>query len=162
MRLLAILLLVGAQAFPSRDRTSWMQPDAFRLRLGMEKSAVASQLEGSGWSTREGKEPNHLIVEYDENRTITLMFEGERLDSIRFELVDFIPQLQQAFDEQRESLQKRLGEPDRTTDDILMYEKTDPNVFVVKSARPDSSFGRQGVGFLTVRYFTPAPPAPPP
>ena len=156
MKLLALLLLLGSQAFPSQDQTSWMQPDAFRLTLDMKRSVATKMLEDSGWVTRPGKEPGHLIVDYDENRTITLSFANGRLESIRFELVDFIPRLQTAFEEQRRSLEERLGKPDRTKEDILMYERTEPNVIVVKSTKSDSSFGKQGLGFLTVRYFAPA------
>lgn len=133
-----------------------MRPEAFHLELGMSRSDVESALNRSQWTLRPGKEPGQLLFDYDEGRTVTLTFEPEGLQSIRFELVDFIPALRGAFDELKAALEREHGRPDRATEELVIYDRSDPDIYVVVSTRPDSSFGRQGLGFLAARYFRPA------
>ena len=155
MNLAFLLILILPQSFPSSELTAWMRPDAFRIAIGMDQGEAEARLDGSGWKIREGNEPGHLILDYDENRSLTLVIQDGVVESARFELVDFIPKLQKAFDEQRTTLAERFGEPDQSGGGLLIYDQVSPNVYVVLSTRPDSSFGRQGIGFLAVRYFDP-------
>jgi len=152
-KLLVLSLLILGQAFPSSDKTSWMQPESFQLSIGMSETEAVRGLEKAGWRTRKGNEAGHLIVDYDESKTMTLTFEAKVLTSIRFELVDFIPEVRKAFSQQRIGLVSRFGEPDRDTEELLIYEDLSPKVYVVLSTNRDSSFGRQGLGFLSIRYF---------
>jgi len=153
--LLSMLLLSGG-TFPPRHETAWMRPDAFHLGIGMTRTKAESALRESHWTLRDGKKPGQLIVEYDEQRTVTLEFADERLVSIRFELVDFIPKIRAAFAVQKEALIEGRGKPDRETEELLIYDQTMPEIYVVVSTRHDTSFGKQGLGFLAVRYFLPS------
>jgi hypothetical protein len=152
------LLLILATIFPSASKTAWMDPDAFHLKLKMTRAEAVKALKDSGQEAGEGGEKNHLVVKFDDNKTLTLVFEKERLQSIRFELVDFVPAAKDAFSEFKSSLQKKLGKGVTTsfkTETILMYETTRPKVYVVFSKDPKSSFGKQGLAYLVVRYFAP-------
>lgn len=153
----AILFLLLATAFPSNSATSWMEPEAFRLRIGMTRSEASETLRSSGLKTAEGK-AGDLIVEYDDTRTVTLAFQSGRLSSVRFELVDFVPAVSKAFHEQKATLKKRFGPPTvKASDKTLIYDRTKPNVFAVLSTDPSTEFGKRGLGFLVVRYFEPPP-----
>ena len=150
------LLLVGLlNAFSAPTKTSWMSPEAFHLAVGMRRSKAVAVLEGGGWKPRAGKAPNHLVVEYDETRSITLEFTGNHLRSIRFELFDFIPAVKSAFEEETAALRSRYGPPRTKAATVLLYEELRPNIMVVMSTDARTSAGRQGLGFLTVRYFEP-------
>jgi len=39
---------------------------------------------------------------------------------------------------------------------IILFDRDVPNVMIVLSTRHDDSFGRQGLGFLAVRYYDPS------
>lgn len=151
----ALVFTILATAFPSSSKTAWMQPAAFHLALGMPREKAVATLESAGWEAKPGKAENHLIVEYDNGRTVTLAFEKNRLQSIRFEYVAFIPELKTAFQEQQTFLENRLGPAKKLSPTILAYDRQVPSVFLVLSTDAKSSFGRQGVGFLVVRYFEP-------
>lgn len=156
MPILPVLALtVLATVFPSASKTSWMQPAAFHLALGMSREKAVANLKDGGWKPQKGKVDNHLVVEYDNGRTVTLAFEKNRLQSIRFEYVSFIPELKEAFQEQKKFLESKLGPATRLSATVLAYEKQIPSVFMVLSTDAKSPFGKQGVGFLVVRYFEP-------
>ena len=111
-------------------------------------------LGGGVFSAKKGNEPNHLIVAYGEKRTVTLVFNGDRLDSARFELVDFVPDVKTAYQEERSTLRQSLGAHSPLSPaNTLIYDSGNPNVFVVMSLGPKTEMGRQGLGFLVVRYF---------
>lgn len=150
-----VLFTILATVFPSSSKTAWMQPAAFQLALGMTREKAVASLKTAGWETHPGKQDNHLVVEYDAGRSVTLAFEKGRLRSIRFEFVSFIPELNAAFQEQKKFLETRLGPAKKLSPGILAYDKQVPSVFVVLSTDQKTSFGQQGVGFLVVRYFEP-------
>ena len=157
MILLAIALLLGGAApLPS---TYWMQPKALGLEVGMPKAAVVERLEKDGRKAEPGAEPTHLLVRFGDKETVTLAFEKDRLASMRFELVEFIPQVKAAFEAEAAHLAKEHGAPTKklTKPEALIYDETTPRIYVVASIDRQTEFGRRGLGFLVVRYF--APPA---
>src|SRR5688572_11585539 len=97
--LLAILLLT---AFPSTSRTTWMRPDAFRLAIGMPRAEVERVL--VKWSPKPGKSANELVVDYSDDKALTLEFKNGRLTSIRFELFAYLNAIRGAFNEERQYL----------------------------------------------------------
>lgn len=156
-----LLLLLGIG--PSAHGTSWMAPESFHLSLGMKRNAVVKRLEKDGWKLEKGKVESHLVIPYESGKTVTLGFEKDRLRSIRFELVDFFPAVKAAFREQRQALTQKRGSPGPASNDtVLIYEEKKPNVHVVVVADTRTDFGKQGVGFLVVRYFEPAARTPGP
>ena len=158
MLLLASLLL--AISFPSNSKTSWMRPDAFRLVIGMTKTEAMTALNASGWDIEDRGDT--VNVEYDGNKALTLEFAKERLKGVRFELFGLIPDIRQAFAEQRAFLKEKLGEPKKAprSDTVVIYDSTLPNVMMVASTELDTENGRKGIGRLVVRYFDPLAPAP--
>lgn len=153
--ILATLLLLSQGAFPSEARTTWMSPSAFHLELGMRRADVIEKLERSRWRLEPARN-DELVLEYDSGRTLTLAFRKNRLESIRFELVDFIPRIESAFEELKARMNQEMGPPSRVYDSALLYDDRSPKIYVVASTRRDTSFGRQGLGFVAVRYFVPA------
>jgi len=142
-------------SFPVGRQTDWMRPDAVHLELGMSRESAEAKLAESHWTLRDGKEPGQVMFDYDERRTVTMSFVADHLQSIRFELVDFIPAIGGAFSEIATRLEKDHGDPDRKTDELLIYDASTPRIYVVASTRSDTSFGKQGLGFLAARYFLP-------
>src|SRR5688572_4172987 len=157
--LTTLLTLALASTAFSSSPTSWMDPQAFHLDLGMTKQRVVERLKSDGLTTEAGKEPNHLIVQYDDGKTITLAFRRNRLESARFELVGFIPTVKEAFAEQQKLLARKRGEPTRSIakPTLLTWEDKRPHITLVMSTARETSFGQQGLGFLVVRYFVPPP-----
>ena len=153
MLLLTTLLL--SLAFPSNSKTSWMRPESFRLSIGMPKPDAMNALKQSGWDIEDRGDT--VNVEYDGNKALTLEFSKERLYGIRFELFALIPEIKQAFDEERAFLKETLGEPKTAVKSktIVLYDSTLPNVMMVASTETDSENGRKGIGRLLVRYFDP-------
>ncbi|MGA7616056.1 MAG: hypothetical protein WBX15_12845 [Thermoanaerobaculia bacterium] len=162
IHLLSSMLLLFA-GLPSTSLTGWMQPASFQLSIGMSEKAALAHLQDRGWDVKEGKEKGQKAIDYDEGKSVTLGFSRGRLESIRFEYVGFVPQVQLAFEEARERLRRRRGLPQTSTEKILIYDTPSPldpsapDVTVILSADSSTSFGRQGLGFLVIRYF--APPA---
>ncbi|MGH9456632.1 MAG: hypothetical protein ACRD2J_03215 [Thermoanaerobaculia bacterium] len=151
---LLALLLGGVAPEPA---TAWMVPEYLGLSLGMTPAAARAALEGEGLEAREGKEAGHLIVEIEARRTITLVFADDRLQSIRFELIGFLHEIPKAFHEIETALEERCGEPSRRAEDppLLVFDARPPAVYVVGSTDRKTPFGKQGLGFLVVRYFDP-------
>lgn len=151
-----LFALLLATAFPSASQTSWMRPDAFRLTIGMDRLEAVKALRAGGWETKPGKHPNEMIVDYSGDKSLTLEFREERLRSARFELFTILPQIRPAFDEARRDMKKERGEPKKlTSKSIVVYDNALPNVVMVVSDDPKSQHGRNGLGFLAVRYYDP-------
>lgn len=147
---LALLLLT---AFPSNSHTSWMRLDAFRLSIGMPRAEVESALEK--WMPKAGRDGNELVVDYSDDKALTLEFRKDRLRSVRFELFVFLPEVRKAFEEKKKDLAESLGAPPKATKSILIYDNALPNVMVVVSDDKTSEQGKKGIGVLAVRYYDP-------
>jgi hypothetical protein len=148
--LLAILLLT---AFPSTSRTAWMRPDAFHLTVGMSRAEVERAL--GKWSPKPGKTANELVVDYSDDKSLTLEFRNGRLTSIRFELFAYLNAIRGAYDEERQYLLGAHGKPRMASKSILIYDNTLPNVMVVVTDDPKTEQGKKGLGVLAVRYYDP-------
>lgn len=150
--LLLISLLLGGVAPPAQ--TAWMTPERFQLELGMTLVQAETAIVRAGLVSKEGKEPGHRLVEVTEKRMITLAFEDDCLTSIRFELVDFLPEIRTAWKELVFRMISAHGRPSRQTESprTLVYEGGDPEIYVFASVEPKGAFGDQGLGFLVVRY----------
>jgi len=157
--MLFIASLLLALSFPSNSRTSWMRPESFRLVIGMTKTEAMESLNGSNWDVED--KGDTVNVEYDGNKALTLEFKGDRLRAVRFELFGLIPEIRQAFDEQRKFLKEKLGDPKKAarSDSVVVYDSILPNVMMVASTELDTENGRKGIGRLVVRYFDPVAPA---
>src|SRR5687768_2617896 len=144
-----VLALALASTAFSSSPTSWMDPQAFHLNLGMTKQRVVARLKNDGLTTEVGKEPHHLIVQYDEGKTITLAFRRNRLESARFELVGFIPTVMEAFAEQQQLLARKRGDPTRSIakPTLLSWDDKRPHITIVMSTTRETSFGLHGLGF---------------
>jgi predicted amidohydrolase YtcJ len=154
--MIAILALFLATAFPSNSKTSWMRPESFDLTIGMNRAAAVEALESNGWKTKKGDAAGQLVVDYADDKSLTLQFAGERLTSIRFELFTILQEAPKAFEEERMFLRQSLGKPRQGTKKILIYDHKLPNVMAVLSADPKSAQAQKGVGMLVVRYYDPA------
>jgi hypothetical protein len=155
--ILAALLL--ATAFPSTSKTSWMRPESFHLAVGMSRDEVLKSLSDRGWATKQGDDDDHLMIDYADDKAVTLQFHKNRLRSIRFELYLFLPDAQTAFAEEKAYLKDSLGRPKKMkSKSVLLYDRILPNVMVVLSADPKSANAQKGLGILVVRYFDPATP----
>jgi hypothetical protein len=154
--MIAILALVFATVFPSNSKTSWMRPESFHLKVGMHRAAAVNALESNGWKTKRGDSDRQLVVDYADDKSITLHFSRDRLQSIRFELFTILQDAPAAFEEERTFLRESLGKPRMGTKKILLYDHTLPNVMAVLSADPKSEQARKGVGMVVVRYYDPA------
>ena len=151
MALLLALLL--STAFPSTSRTSWMRPESFHLAIGMTRAEAMAALEK--WAPKPGKDADEVVVDYSDERALTLQFRKGRLTSVRFELFVFLPDIRPAFEEERARLAESRGKPRKATKSILIYDNALPNVMVVAADDPKSQQGKQGIGVLAVRYYDP-------
>jgi hypothetical protein len=159
--LLTALLLAGT-AFPSASKTSWMSPQSFQLTIGMPRQDAVLALQKSGWTTKDGRNENEVIVDYTGDKAMTLEFQRQRLHAIRFELFALLPEIRVAFEEQKSLLAKQHGEPKKTvrSPSIVVYDDRLPNIMVVLSADPKSDYGKKGFGYLAVRYYDPRDTSP--
>jgi hypothetical protein len=148
-----LLALLLATSFPSTSRTSWMRPDSFHLTIGMSRMEAMSVLEK--WAPKPGRDANEMVVDYSDDKALTLQFSKGRLTSVRFELFVFLPEIRAAFGEERAYLANSLGKPRKATKSILIYDNVLPNVMVVATDDPKSQHGKQGLGVLAVRYYDP-------
>lgn len=149
------LTLFLASAFPSSSKTSWMSPQSFRLTIGMKREEAVKTLESSGWQVKPGKKAGELVIDYSDEKSLTLEFRRNRLRSVRFELFSLIPQVRAAFTEQKALLKKEHGDPPKASPIVLVYNDRLPNIMVVLSADPKTEYGQKGVGYLAVRYYDP-------
>ncbi len=151
-----VLLLALVSSFPSNSKTSWMAPQSFRLTIGMTRSDAEKTLRDAGWNLKPGKDSNQLVIDYTDDKSMTLDFGRDRLRSVRFELFALIPEIRAAFAEQRKLLRKELGSPKKLkSDSLVVYDDRLPNIMVVLSDDPRSDYGKKGFGFLAVRYYDP-------
>jgi len=160
--MLALVLLIQLSthgAVPAAAPLDWMSPDKLGVCIGMERADVEATIERAGLKAEPGKYSRQLVLHYAETRTVTMQFVDDRLQSIRFELVDFIPAVRGAYEERPGPIEKRpgYGAPEEKGDRaVVMFNRESPNVMVVLSTVPDDAFGRQGLGFLAIRWFDPA------
>jgi predicted RNA binding protein YcfA (HicA-like mRNA interferase family) len=156
---LAVQFAVEGSAFPTTSKTAWMVPDAFHMEIGMTRKDAEKVIKKYGWQSSPGKYPRQLIVKYDDAKTVNIQFVDDKLQSMRFEYVGFIPDVKLAYEEMLAQLERSLGykgirqKGDRT---VLLFDLKVPNVMLVLSTSKDDSFGVQGLGFLAVRYYDPS------
>jgi hypothetical protein len=148
-----VLALLLATAFPSTSKTSWMRPESFHLAIGMSRMEAMAAL--AQWSPKPGKNENELVVDYGDDKALTLQFDQGRLTSVRFELFVFLPEIRKVFEEERARLAKARGKPRKATKSILIYDRELPNLMVVAADDPQSQHGKQGLAVLAVRYYDP-------
>jgi len=153
--MIAVLAFFFATAFPSNSKTSWMRPESFHLTIGMNRDAAVKALESNGWKTKKGDSAGQILVDYADDKSLTLQFAGERLTSIRFELFTILQDAPKAFEEERVFLRESLGKPRKATKKVVIYDHKLPNVMAVLSADPKSEQAQKGVGMLVVRYYDP-------
>lgn len=148
-----------AVSFPSTSKIAWMQPQSFHLAIGMSRTEAMDALEKIGFKTKKGDDADHLIIDYADDKAVTIEFNNDRLRSIRFELFLFLPDAKTAFAEEKAFLQKTLGPPKPLkAKSVLLYDGVLPNVMVVVANDPKSANAQKGLGILVVRYYDPAPP----
>ncbi len=146
--LLAILFAVA----PSVSQTSWMRPDEFHLTIGMKKADAVKALSNGGVTLREGDHAGQMVADITPTKSLTIEFEKERLQSIRFELFVMSDLIGSAFEEEKKSLRESLGAPKAiSSKSMVIYDRTLPNVMAVMTIDK-----KQGLGTLAVRYFDPA------
>lgn len=148
-----LLALLLATAFPSNSRTAWMRPEAFQLVIGMPRAEAMEKLEK--WAPKPGKDAGELVIDYADDKALTLQFKKDRLTSVRFELFVFLPEIRLAFDEEKARLAEALGKPRKATKSILIYDNALPNVMVVAADDPKSNQAKSGIGVLAIRYYDP-------
>jgi hypothetical protein len=151
MALLLALLLLDTPA--RKLDVDWMRLDAFHLSIGMTRMQVLSNL--AAWTPKQGKDSNELLVDYTDDKSLTLEFRNERLHAVRFEYFVMLPQVRLAFERQRAQLEHDFGKPRKATKSILIYDDRLPNVMVAVTDDPNSEQGKQGLGVLAVRYHDP-------
>lgn len=133
-----------------------MAPQSFRLTIGMTRADAEKTLRDAGWELKPGKDRNQLVIDYSEDKSMTLDFGRDRLRSVRFELFAMIPEIRAAFAEQRSLLEKAHGNPKKLKSHALVvYDDRLPNIMVVLSDDPKSDYGKKGFGYLAVRYYDP-------
>lgn len=137
------------------NHTSWMRPDLFHLVVGMPRTEAVKTLEANGWKVKPGDDKDHLVVDYADDKSLTLQFRRDRLNAVNFEYFALVPEAQSAFTEQKDVLKERYGEPRKTLPSIVLYDDRLPNVMLILSADPKSEHGRRGLGMLVVRYYDP-------
>ena len=149
MTVLLALLLAIAEG----PRTDWMRLEAFHLAIGMTRAETLDAVRA--WNPKTGKDASELVIDYAGDKSVTLEFRKDRLQSARFELFVFLPQTRNTFEEMRQSLLRDLGEPRKVTRSVVIYDNKLPNVMMVVADSPHSENGKKGVGVLAVRYFDP-------
>lgn len=155
--LLAISVFVLATSFPSTAKTSWMSPQSFHLTIGMTRSEAVGKLQEGGWTAKAGRDDDELVVDYSDDKAMTLEFRRNRLRSVRFELFAMLPEIRSAFEEQRSRLRKDHGDPPKSarSGSVIVYDDRLPNIIVVLGDDPQSEYGKKGIGYLAVRYYDP-------
>ena len=150
-----IFALLLAVAFPSADKTSWMRPQSFHLVIGMPREEALLALESNGWKAKSD-DAQRAVVDYAEDKTLTLAFERGRLQSVRFELFTILHDAKPAFDAETAYLRAKFGEPKKLkSKSIVLYDNALPNIMAVLSNDPKSEQGQKGIGMVVVRYYDP-------
>lgn len=154
--MIALLTLFLATAFPSSDKIAWMRPAAFHLVIGMPRAEAMRALASDGWTVRKGGDADHVVIDYADDKTLTLVFERGRLKSARFELFLILHDAAGSFAEETAYLRATFGEPKKLrSKSVVLYDNALPNVMAVLSADPNSEQGQKGVGMVVVRYYDP-------
>lgn len=154
--MIAFLALFLATAFPSSDKTAWMRPNSFHLVIGMPRAEAMRALASSGWKAKKGPDADHVVVDYADDKTLTLAFQRDRLKSARFELFVILHDAKSAFVEETAYLRATFGEPKKLkSKSVVLYDNALPNIMAVLSADPNSEQGQKGVGMVVVRYYDP-------
>src|SRR6185436_5965620 len=115
-------------ALPGASQTSWMRPESFRVRVGMSRADVLERIESGGWKAKPGKNASQLVVDYTDERSLTLEFHRDRLHAVQFELFGLIPPIKQAFTEEKSYLADTLGAPRKASPSVVLYDAMLPNV----------------------------------
>ena len=155
--MIAAVALLLATAFPSNSKTSWMRLESFHLAIGMSRAEAVKTLESNGWKLKRGDDDAHWVVDYADDKSLTLQFNRERLHSVRFELFAIVGRARDAFAEETSFLRETFGKPRVATKSVVVYDNRLPNVMVVLNDDQKSALGQKGVGMLVVRYYDPAP-----
>lgn len=153
---MTILALLLATAFPSTNKTAWMRPESFHLIVGMPRADAVQTLESNGWKPKKGDTPEQMVLDYADDKSVTLVFERNRLHSIRFELFVILHDAKGAFAEVTSHLRETYGRPKPLkSKSIVLYDNALPNIMAVLSNDPNSTQGQKGVGMVVVRYYDP-------
>lgn len=153
---IVFLLLALVSSFPSKTKTGWMTPQSFHLTIGMTRPAAEKTLRDAGWTLKPGKDANQIVIDYSDDKSLTLDFGRDRLRSVRFELFALIPEVRAAFVEKKDLLKEEHGKPKPLKSaSIVVYDDRLPNIMVVLNVDPHSEYGKKGVGYLAVRYYDP-------
>ena len=154
--MIAVLAFFFATAFPSNSKTSWMRPESFHLTIGMNRAAAVKALESNGWKTKKGDAAEQLVVDYADDKSLTLQFARRTFD---------VDPLRALHDPAgcAESIRRGARVPARIPrkaaagdEEDPLYDHKLPNVMAVLSADPKSEQAQKGVGMLVVRYYDPA------
>lgn len=149
-------LLQGAM--PVQATTDWMSPTWLGVSIGMPRADVEAAIGRAGLKAEPGKYSRQLVVRYAETKTVTMQFVDDHLQSIRFELVDFIPVVRSAYESRLATIEKDAGHaPPKQSGEraVVLFNRANPNIMVVLSTVPNDDFGKQGLGFLAIRWFDP-------
>ncbi len=133
-----------------------MRPESFHLVIGMPREDVVRALDSNGWKTKRGDDAEQLVLEYADDKTLTLGFRKGRLHSVRFELFLILHDARAAWAEETAYLRATFGEPKKLkSKTIVLYDNALPNIMAVLSNDPKSEQGQKGVGMVVVRYYDP-------
>ncbi|MCM2314870.1 MAG: hypothetical protein NDJ92_06945 [Thermoanaerobaculia bacterium] len=156
----ALAIQLATQApLPSASSYAWMSPQSFGFEIGMPRPEIEAKIARAGWKSLPGKYPRQLVVHYSDTKTVMLLFVDDKLQSARFELVDFIPIVRAAYEERVVAIEQELcyeGVKQKGDREVLLFSRESPNVMVVLSTLSNDDFGRQGLGFLAIRWFDPS------
>ena len=133
-----------------------MRPESFHLTVGMTRAEAMRALDANGWKPKSAAIANQVVVDYTNDKTLTLSFQSGRLHSIRFELFVLLHDAKSAFAEEAAYLRSAFGAPKKLTSrSIILYDNALPNVMAVLSNDPKTEQGQKGVGMVVVRYYDP-------
>lgn len=137
-----------------------MRPESFRLGIGMSRADVVQTIKAGGWEMKKGATDDQMVIDYGDDKAMTLEFNRGRLHGIRFEFHAMIPDARKGFAEEKAFLEKTYGAPARKgrAKSIVIYDHLLPNIMVVLTDDPKSDKGRLDLGLLAVRYYDPVPP----
>jgi hypothetical protein len=149
-----LLALILASAVPSApSKTAWMRLETFGLSVGMQRDAAIDAIKQ--WQPKKGASADEIVVDYGNDKALTITFANGRVQSVRFELFTMLVETRRAFEEQRAYLRETRGAPRKALPTALIYDNALPNVMVVITDDPNSEQGKKGLGVLAVRYYDP-------
>lgn len=145
------LLVLLLQSLPTTSEVAWMEPAAFHLKIGQTRAQVEASFARRGWKLAE--EGETLVHEYANGKTVVLEFRDDRVRSIRFELVTFIPRQTAEWSEVRDRLLALHSKPVVESDSVMVFREKDLEIHAVLQDDPDSEIGKQQAAMIIVRYF---------